>query len=281
MKRKVDLVVISDVHLGTYGCKAEELLSYLKTIKPKKLILNGDFIDIWQFKKSYFPPAHLEIIKYILNLSLKGTEVIYITGNHDEFLRKFPMMHFGNIKIVDKLLLEFDQKKVWIFHGDVFDLSIKHSKWIAKLGGIGYDYLIRLNNSTNWILGKFGREKYSFSKKIKNSVKKAVKFIRDFEQTAAELAIEKQYDYVICGHIHHPQIRKIKTSKGQCVYMNSGDWIENLTSLEFHKGLWKIYHHESKMFEYEKEDDWLKNELLEQDELMFQQLLDSVQIKVK
>lgn len=281
MKRKVDLVVISDVHLGTYGCKADELLSYLKTIKPKKLILNGDFIDIWQFKKSYFPPAHLEIIKYILNLSLKGTEVIYITGNHDEFLRKFPMMHFGNIKIVDKLLLEFDQKKVWIFHGDVFDLSIKHSKWIAKLGGIGYDYLIRLNNSTNWILGKFGREKYSFSKKIKNSVKKAVKFIRDFEQTAAELAIEKQYDYVICGHIHHPQIRKIKTSKGQCVYMNSGDWIENLTSLEFHKGLWKIYHHESKMFEYEKEDDWLKNELLEQDELMFQQLLDSVQIKVK
>lgn len=281
MKRKVDLVVISDVHLGTYGCKADELLSYLKTIKPKKLILNGDFIDIWQFKKSYFPPAHLEIIKYILNLSLKGTEVIYITGNHDEFLRKFPMMHFGNIKIVDKLLLEFDQKKVWIFHGDVFDLSIKHSKRIAKLGGIGYDYLIRLNNSTNWILGKFGREKYSFSKKIKNSVKKAVKFIRDFEQTAAELAIEKQYDYVICGHIHHPQIRKIKTSKGQCVYMNSGDWIENLTSLEFHKGLWKIYHHESKMFEYEKEDDWLKNELLEQDELMFQQLLDSVQIKVK
>ena len=281
MKRKVDLVVISDVHLGTYGCKAEELLSYLKTIKPKKLILNGDFIDIWQFKKSYFPPAHLEIIKYILNLSLKGTEVIYITGNHDEFLRKFPMIHFGNIKIVDKLLLEFDQKKVWIFHGDVFDLSIKHSKRIAKLGGIGYDYLIRLNNSTNWILGKFGREKYSFSKKIKNSVKKAVKFIRDFEQTAAELAIEKQYDYVICGHIHHPQIRKIKTSKGQCVYMNSGDWIENLTSLEFHKGLWKIYHHESKMFEYEKEDDWLKNELLEQDELMFQQLLDSVQIKVK
>ena len=281
MKRKIDLVVISDVHLGTYGCKADELLSYLKTIKPKKLILNGDFIDIWQFKKSYFPPAHLEIIKYILNLSLKGTEVIYITGNHDEFLRKFPMMHFGNIKIVDKLLLEFDQKKVWIFHGDVFDLSIKHSKWIAKLGGIGYDYLIRLNNSTNWILGKFGREKYSFSKKIKNSVKKAVKFIRDFEQTAAELAIEKQYDYVICGHIHHPQIRKIKTSKGQCVYMNSGDWIENLTSLEFHKGLWKIYHHESKMFEYEKEDDWLKNELLEQDELMFQQLLDSVQIKVK
>ncbi len=281
MKRKVDLVIISDVHLGTYGCKSKELLSYLKSIKPKKIILNGDFIDIWQFKKSYFPNEHLEIIKYILKLSLRGTEVVYITGNHDEFLRKFPMMNIGNIQIQDKLILEVDHKKVWIFHGDVFDLSIQHSKWIAKLGGIGYDYLIRLNNLTNWCLKKMGREKYSFSKKIKNSVKKAVKFINDFEETAAELAIENQYDYVVCGHIHQPQIRKFNTPKGNCIYLNSGDWIENLTALEFHKGLWKIYHYESKMFEYEKEDDWLKNELMEQDELMFQNLLESIQIKVK
>ncbi|ADX68221.1 UDP-2,3-diacylglucosamine diphosphatase [Weeksella virosa] len=281
MKRKVDLVIISDVHLGTYGCKAKELLAYLKSIKPKKIILNGDFIDIWQFKKSYFPATHLEIIKHILNLSLKGTEVIYITGNHDEFLRKFPKVQFGNIQIVDKLVLTVDYKKVWIFHGDVFDLSVQHSKWIAKLGGIGYDYLIRINNLSNWVLKQFGYEKYSFSKKIKNSVKKAVKYINDFEQTAAELAIENNYDYVICGHIHQPQIKKVTTNKGECVYLNSGDWIENLTTIEFHKGLWKIHHYETGQFEYENQEDWLKNELLEQDEQMFENLMESIQIKIK
>ena len=281
MKRKVDLVIISDVHLGTYGCKAKELLAYLKSIKAKKIILNGDFIDIWQFKKSYFPATHLEIIKHILNLSLKGTEVIYITGNHDEFLRKFPKVQFGNIQIVDKLVLTVDYKKVWIFHGDVFDLSVQHSKWIAKLGGIGYDYLIRINNLSNWVLKQFGYEKYSFSKKIKNSVKKAVKYINDFEQTAAELAIENNYDYVICGHIHQPQIKKVTTNKGECVYLNSGDWIENLTTIEFHKGLWKIHHYETGLFEYENQEDWLKNELLEQDEQMFENLMESIQIKIK
>lgn len=281
MKRKVDLVIISDVHLGTYGCKAKELLAYLKSIKPKKIILNGDFIDIWQFKKSFFPAAHLEVIKYILNLSLKGTEVVYITGNHDEFLRKFPKIQFGNIQIVDKLVLSIDYKKVWIFHGDVFDLLVQHSKWIAKLGGIGYDYLIRINNLSNWVLKQFGYEKYSFSKKIKNSVKKAVKYINDFEQTAAELAIENEYDYVICGHIHQPQIKKVTTNKGECVYLNSGDWIENLTALEFHKGLWKIYYYETAQFEYENQEDWLKNELLEQDEQMFENLMESIQIKIK
>ena len=186
-----------------------------------------------------------------------------------------------SIQIVDKLVLTVDYKKVWIFHGDVFDLSVQHSKWIAKLGGIGYDYLIRINNLSNWVLKQFGYEKYSFSKKIKNSVKKAVKYINDFEQTAAELAIENNYDYVICGHIHQPQIKKVTTNKGECVYLNSGDWIENLTTIEFHKGLWKIHHYETGLFEYENQEDWLKNELLEQDEQMFENLMESIQIKIK
>ena len=158
MKRKVDLVVISDVHLGTYGCKAKELLQYLKSIEPKTLILNGDFIDIWQFKKSYFPALHLQIIKHILHLSLKDCKVIYITGNHDEFLRKFSPMTFGKMELVDKVVMQLNGKKAWFFHGDVFDASVQHSKWIARLGGIGYDYLIRLNNLTNWVLSKMGRE---------------------------------------------------------------------------------------------------------------------------
>lgn len=245
MKRIVEVAVISDTHLGTYGCKAKELLNYLKSIDPKVLILNGDFIDIWQFKKSYFPEGHLEVIKYILNLSLSNCQVIYLTGNHDEFLRKFSPMTFGKIQLADKYVFELGGKKTWVFHGDVFDSSVQHSKWIAKLGGIGYDYLIRLNNLTNWFLMKLGREKYSFSKKIKNNIKKAVKFIGDFEQTASELAIENNFDYVICGHIHQPQKRVISNQKGSCLYLNSGDWIENLTALEYSNGSWEIYHYEN------------------------------------
>ncbi|WP_164111028.1 MULTISPECIES: UDP-2,3-diacylglucosamine diphosphatase [Sphingobacterium] len=244
MKREVDLVVLSDLHLGTYGCRAKEVLHYLYSIKPSKLILNGDIIDIWQFKKSYFPDQHLRVIKYLFDMAYQGTELIYVTGNHDEMLRKFSDISFGNIKLVDKLVLHLGDKKAWVFHGDVFDASVQHSKWLAKLGGWGYDMLIRLNNLINWCLNRLGREKYSLSKRIKNSVKKAVKFIGDFEHTASELAIEGHYDYVICGHIHQPQIRTVETKKGKCVYMNSGDWIENLSALEYNNHEWTMFHYE-------------------------------------
>ena len=149
-KRKVEIAVISDVHLGTFGCHAKELLLYLNSIKPEKLILNGDIVDIWQFRKRYFPKAHLEVIKKIIDLSAKGTEVIYITGNHDEMLRKFSDISMGKIAVVDKLVLKLDGKKAWFFHGDVFDASIQNAKWIAKLGGWGYDLLILINQFLNW-----------------------------------------------------------------------------------------------------------------------------------
>lgn len=244
MKRDVELVVISDVHLGTYGCKAKELLRYLNSIQPKTLVLNGDIIDIWQFKKSYFPKPHLKIIKKIISLATKSTDVYYITGNHDEFFRKFTDFELGKLKVCNKLCLTVNNKKAWIFHGDVFDASVQHSKWIAKLGGKGYDLLIIINNLVNWFLEKLGKEKYSFSKKIKNNVKKAVKYIGDFELTASELAIDNNYDYVICGHIHQPQIREVANKKGSCTYLNSGDWIENLSALEFHNNEWKIFYYE-------------------------------------
>lgn len=244
MKRNLELVVISDVHLGTYGCKAKELLQYLNSIQPNTLILNGDIIDIWQFKKSYFPKSHLKVIKKILSFATKNTEVYYITGNHDEMFRKFTDFELGKLKVCDKVSLTIDDKKTWIFHGDVFDASVHHSKWIAKLGGKGYDLLIAINNVVNWVLMKMGREKYSFSKKIKNNVKKAVKFIGDFELTASELAIDNQYEYVICGHIHQPQMREVITKNGSCTYLNSGDWIENLSALEYNEKEWKIFYYE-------------------------------------
>lgn len=243
-KRIVDIVVLSDIHLGTYGCHAKELLSYLSGIKPKILILNGDIIDIWQFRKSYFPKSHLKVVKKLLDFASKGTKVHYITGNHDEMLRKFSDTTIGNFSIVDKIILELDGKKAWFFHGDVFDSSVQHAKWIAKLGGIGYDYLILLNRLVNWFLVKMGREPYSLSKKIKSSVKKAVKFISDFELTAAELAIESGYDYVVCGHIHEPKMELKENRKGSVTYLNSGDWIENLTALEYHRKEWTLYKHE-------------------------------------
>jgi UDP-2,3-diacylglucosamine pyrophosphatase LpxH len=181
------------------------------------------------------------VIKKIIDLASKGTEVVYILGNHDEFLRRFADTSFGNIELTNKKIMTLDGKKAWFFHGDVFDASVQHSKWIAKLGGIGYDFLIRLNVLTNWFLTKLGKEKYSFSKKIKNNVKNAIKFIGDFENAATELAIENEFDYVICGHIHQPQIREVKSKNGNCVYLNSGDWIENLTALEYHNKNWSIY----------------------------------------
>ena len=242
-KRKIEIAVISDVHLGTYGCHADELITYLNSIKPKKLILNGDIIDIWQFKKRYFPSAHLKVLRKIIGMASKGTEVYYITGNHDEMLRKFAPTAMGNFNIVNKMVLNLDGKKAWIFHGDVFDISIQKAKWLAKLGGWGYDLLILMNSFVNWCLIKIGREKYSLSKKIKNSVKGAVKYINNFEQTAAELAIENGYDYVICGHIHQPKKEIIETKQGSTTYLNSGDWIENLTALEYSFKRWRIYHY--------------------------------------
>ncbi|MGZ4156620.1 MAG: UDP-2,3-diacylglucosamine diphosphatase, partial [Bacteroidia bacterium] len=141
-----------------------------------------------------------------------------------------------------------DGKKAWIFHGDVFDVTMKHAKWLAKLGAIGYDALILINRAVNFVSQKMGKGKISLSKKIKNSVKGAVKFINAFEQTAADIGISNGYDYVICGHIHQPEIREMKNAKGAITYMNSGDWIENLTSLEYNDGKWSIYKYHEDAF---------------------------------
>ena len=240
-KRKLDICVMSDLHLGTFGCHAKELNEYLKSIEPKRLVLNGDIIDIWNFRKRYFPKSHLKVARTFLKMAANGVQVDYLTGNHDEALRRFVGFDLGNIKVANKLIIEQEGKKTWIFHGDVFDISIQQAKFIAKLGGWGYDLLIWINRTVNLYLEKRGKEKYSLSKKIKDSVKKAVKFIADFENVAAELAIEKGYHSVICGHIHQPQIRKVKNSKGTTVYMNSGDWVENLSALEHSNGKWSLY----------------------------------------
>lgn len=247
-ERNVDIAVISDVHLGTYGCHARELLNYLRSIRPEVLVLNGDIIDIWQFSKHYWPDSHMQVIRKIMKFITEDVRVYYLTGNHDEMLRKFADMQLDSFQLKNKLVLEVDGKKAWLFHGDIFDVTMQHSKWLARLGAIGYDSLILLNSFVNWLLKLAGRPKMSFSRKIKSSVKSAVKFMSDFEATAASIAIENGYDYVICGHIHQPAIRTVETEDGAITYLNSGDWVENLSALEYNDGKWALYHYKPEAF---------------------------------
>jgi UDP-2,3-diacylglucosamine pyrophosphatase LpxH len=248
-KRSVDVVVLSDVHLGTYGCRARELVSYLRSITPNMLILNGDIIDGWQFTKRYFPATHIMVLKEIIQFIANGTRVFYITGNHDEMMRRYTDIQVGNFTLTDKLVLEIDNKMTWIFHGDVFDNTTKGSaKILAKLGSRGYQLLIRFNRLINFILKLFGQERVSISKRVMAGVNKAVSKVNDFELIAAELAIEKKYDYVICGHIHQPQKKVVETKNGKVTYLNSGDWVEHLTALEYQQNEWTIFEYKEKDF---------------------------------
>ena len=228
----------------------------MKSINPEKIILNGDIIDIWQFSKRHWNKYHTKVIKQLLKFISNGTDVHYVVGNHDESFRRFLNLELDGFKITNKLKLDIDGKKAWFFHGDVFDVTMQHSRWITRLGGFSYDALIFLNSSVNRILGVLGRDKLSFSKTIKNKVKAAVAYINKFEDTVGEIAIRNGYDYVVCGHIHQPCIKTIKNKNGAVEYLNSGDWIENLTALEYNDKTWKI-------FEYDSSS--LKNQELEEE----------------
>jgi UDP-2,3-diacylglucosamine pyrophosphatase LpxH len=243
-KRLLDVAVISDLHLGTYACRSNEALAYLKSIDPQILILNGDIIDVWQFRKHYFPSSHMLLIKEIMNMLTNGTHVIYVTGNHDEMLRRYSDLNLGNFQLTDKLVIEIDNKLSWIFHGDVFDNTTKGTaKFWAKMGSHGYAILLGMNRTINSFLKLIGQERVSFSKKIMAHVNKAIIKINDFETTVAEIAIEKKYDFVICGHIHQPQKRLISTKNGSVTYLNSGDWVEHLSALEYYGNDWHIYYY--------------------------------------
>lgn len=272
-KRDVEILVLSDIHLGTYGCNAKPLLRYLKSINPKTVVLNGDIIDMWQFSKRYWPTNHMKIVKHLMHLINKKVTIYYVTGNHDEMLRKFSGFRMGSLQIVDKVILNLDNnEKAWFFHGDVFDVTMQHSKWLAKLGAVGYDTLIQVNRLANFVSEHiFKRGKLSFSKRIKNSVKGAVKFINSFETTAADIGISNQYDYVVCGHIHQPEMRKITNQQGSIMYLNSGDWIENLTALEYNDGRWTIYKYDEA--EMENEADEQPEEMILSNNKLFEKMV--------
>ena len=254
MKRNLDILVISDLHLGTYGSEADEVLAYLNTIDADKIVINGDFVDIMLFNKRFWPSSHMKVVKYFLDLISQGKEIYYVTGNHDELMRKFLNFRIQNFKILNQVVLDTNEGKVWIFHGDVFDFSIQ-TVWLTKLAGFLYDYMIMFNSWINKkIMRPLGRKRLNFSKSIKANVKTAVQYFANFEMKAAKIAQKNGYKYVVCGHIHNPNIESFDINGEEIIYMNSGDWLESLSSLEYVDNKWSIYMHKRTEQEYKGDD---------------------------
>jgi UDP-2,3-diacylglucosamine pyrophosphatase LpxH len=243
-KRKLDISIISDVHLGAYECHAFELLKYLKSIHPEVLILNGDFIDTLKLGKKQLPKEHIAVIREILNMAFTGVKVYYITGNRDKILKYVSEISTNAIDIRDKLELQLKGRKYWVFHGGTFDDIFDVPPFVVNLGSRIYGMLLRSNRVINKWRVYFGKARMCYAGRIKNKVKQSIKAIQDFEETAIQLAIQEGYDYVICGHIHQPVIKQIDRKENSVVYMNSGDWVENLTALEYNFGKWQLYQYD-------------------------------------
>lgn len=238
--RELDISVISDVHLATLASKAKPLLKYLKSIRPKILVLNGDIIDTWRFSRNYFPKSHMKVIRQLLKMIEKGVQIVYITGNHDDVFRKFNNTQLGNFCIVNQFELITAGQKVWIFHGDVFDHIIHHSPRLAKLGAAAYGLLTAFNGVLNRILRIFGGGEMILYKSMKDRIQKDKNVLTNFEKSAANAAISKNFNLVICGHTHVPVDKTITTEKGTVRYINCGDWVMNYTAVECLDGSWSL-----------------------------------------
>jgi UDP-2,3-diacylglucosamine pyrophosphatase LpxH len=242
MKTEYNTVVLSDLHLGMEYSKSKETLSFLKSIKFKTLILNGDIIDGWEIKrKMKIKKSDLELIRYFLKIA-KTNNVFWIKGNHDDFLNHFTSIKMGNFEILDSLIYEsLNGKKYFVTHGDSFDVFVSKMKWLAMIGSIGYDVALWINEKYNMWRKFRGKKYFSLSKKIKDSVKMVTKFLGDFENFLTNEAKEKNCDGVICGHIHQADDKMVNGIH----YLNSGDWVESKTSLvETLNGEWKIIYYE-------------------------------------
>lgn len=230
--KRVRTLFISDVHLGTRGCQAEKLLDLLRIYDADVMYLVGDIVDGWQLKSGwYWPQSHNDVAQKLLRKGRKGSRLIYIPGNHDEFLREFYGTHFGGIEVVeDAIHIAADGKRYLIIHGDLFDVVIRHARWLALLGNKSYDLAIAANTHFNGIRRLFGFPYWSLSRWLKLKVKNAVNFIGEFERTLQGEARRHRVDGVICGHIHHAAIRV----EEDLTYVNCGDWVESCTAVVEH-----------------------------------------------
>lgn len=245
-RRYYRTIVLSDIHLGTSHSKVEQAGDFLSTSDCDRLILNGDIIDGWSLQKSglsKWMPQHTRFFKIIMKMmENKGTEVIYIRGNHDDFIDNLAPLKFASLSITKEYILESNGKHYVVIHGDIFDKVTTRMRWLAKLGDIGYTLLLWLNSQYNRRRIKQGKPYYSLSQEIKQKVKSAVAYISDFEKVLAEFARNRQCEGVICGHIHHPENKMIEDIH----YLNSGDWVETLSALtEDEQGNWDIFYYTS------------------------------------
>jgi UDP-2,3-diacylglucosamine pyrophosphatase LpxH len=220
---------ISDIHLGTSGCQAECLLDFLRHFESDRLYLVGDILDGWQLRKGwYWPQAHNDVVQKVLRKARKGTHVVYIAGNHDEMVRQFIGMHFGDIEIADEAVHTLlDGRKLWVVHGDLFDGVMQHARWLALVGDTAYTIILKLNRWFNAVRHRLGFSYWSLSQYLKQKVKKAVNFITAFEEAVIDEARRRGYQGVVCGHIHKAEMREINGM----LYCNDGDWVESMTAL--------------------------------------------------
>jgi UDP-2,3-diacylglucosamine pyrophosphatase LpxH len=230
--RQVRTLFLSDVHLGMKGCQADKLIDFLRVYDAETIYLVGDIVDGWQLKASwYWPQTHNDVVQKLLRKARKGARVVYIPGNHDEFLRDYYGTHFGGIEVVeDAVHVAADGRRYLVIHGDLFDVVIRHARWLALLGDKAYDLAIWLNTHLNRLRRSFGLTYWSLAQWAKLKVKNAVNFIGEFEHTLATEAHRRGLDGVICGHIHYAVIRR----HPDFVYVNCGDWIESCTAVVEH-----------------------------------------------
>jgi UDP-2,3-diacylglucosamine pyrophosphatase LpxH len=229
---RVRTVFISDIHLGTPGCQALALLDFLRSVECDTLYLVGDIIDGWQLRRNWFwPQAHNDVVQKLLRKARKGTRVIFIPGNHDEFARRYVEHNFGGVDVAeDWLHTTADGRRLWVTHGDLFDGVIQCAKWLAYVGDSLYEFTLRLNRHFNSLRARLGLPYWSLSKYLKLKVKRAVSYVSDFEEALAREARKRGVDGVVCGHIHHAELRDIDG----VLYANDGDWVESLTALVEH-----------------------------------------------
>ena len=228
-KHHYPAIFISDTHLGTKGCQAEKLTHFLKSHSCDELFLVGDIVDGWRMKSGvYWPQSHSDVIRRILTMAKRGTKVTYVTGNHDEFLRRYAHVTLGNLTICNKAVhVAQDGRRILIIHGDYFDVITRYHRWLAVLGDVGYVLLLHANRYVNLFRRRFGYGYWSLSAWIKHRVKRAVNFISEFEAAVVKHCERLGFDGVICGHIHHAEITDIDG----ITYMNCGDWVESCTAL--------------------------------------------------
>ncbi len=229
---KVRTVWISDLHLGTTGCQAKALLEFLREVRCDTLYLVGDIIDGWQLRRSwYWPQAHNDVVQKILRKARKGTKVVFVPGNHDEFARRYVSHNFGGVEVVEDCIhVTADGRRLWITHGDLFDGVVQCAKWLAYTGDIAYEFVLKLNRWFNRARARLGLPYWSLSRYLKLKVKRAVSYVSDFEVAVAREARKRGVHGVVCGHIHHAEIREIDG----VLYCNDGDWVESLTALVEH-----------------------------------------------